>query len=52
MKLTASQLEAYERDGFVVLPELFSTAFSSAELPRVCFDTLWAISGQRVALEC
>ncbi|HDR8948393.1 TPA: phytanoyl-CoA dioxygenase family protein [Burkholderia contaminans] len=24
MKLTASQLEAYERDGFLVLPELFS----------------------------
>ena len=24
MRLTASQLEAYERDGFVVLPELFS----------------------------
>ncbi|MDR5798410.1 phytanoyl-CoA dioxygenase family protein [Caballeronia sp. LZ008] len=38
MKLTASQLEAYERDGFVVLPELFSEeeiAHMKSELRRI-----------------
>src|ERR1700731_4359056 len=38
MKLTASQLEAYERDGFVVLAELFSEqeiAHMKSELRRI-----------------